>query len=110
MEAYQIENNNQIVNTIIEQLGGNRFFMMTGVKPQYKNVNVVDPQIAFKLARNKSKATHMTITYLSGMDTYKMEFFKCRKTEITPLDDFNNIYGDQLQEIFTEVTGMYTSL
>jgi len=110
MEAIQVENNERIVNEIIAQLGGNMFFVMTGSKPQYKKVNEENPQIAFKLTRNKSKATHMTITYVSGLDLYNMEFFKCRKFEIKPVKELKGIYGDQLQEIFTEVTGLYTRL
>lgn len=110
MTDARINNNNQTINTIITQLGGNRFFAMTGSKPLYKDVNTDNPLIALKLTRNAAKATHMTITYMSGMDLYKMEFSKCRKSEIEIVKTFDGIYGDQLQEIFTDVTGLYTSL
>jgi len=102
--------NNQIINTMMQQLGGNKFMVMTGSKPQYKQINCVNPLIAFKLVRNYSKANYLKVTYMIGTDLYKMEFIRMTKKKIETLQEFNNIFGDQLQSIFTEVTQLYTKL
>ena len=116
-----IDDNKVVASVILEQLGGHRFMVMTGVKNFYTNGN----DLCMCLPRNASKANKLKIT-LRPDDTYDMEFFRftsahfrCNhKTgEATWVDDkrtqvrlFEGIYFDQLQELFTEVTGMYTHL
>lgn len=107
---YRTEKNNQIINIMVEQLGGNQFFRMTGSKPQYKDTRGNNPLIALKLVRNKSKANYLKVSYLSGIDLYKMEFIRMTAKKIETIENFENIYDDQLQEIFTSVTGLYTKL
>jgi hypothetical protein len=95
-----------IAATILEQLGGRQFMAMSGTKPLYFEKN----KAMFRLTRNKSKAMFMEIT-LNSMDTYDMLFFALtRDHERTVKAEFSNIYNDQLQDIFTEVTGLYTIL
>lgn len=93
---------------ILNQLGGRRFLAMTGAK------NLVYSQqqnnyLSFKIGRNKSGANYIKIV-LNSMDTYDMKFIKIFKDKMTTVAEFENIYNDQLQEIFTDVTGLYTSL
>jgi hypothetical protein len=97
--------NQEIATTILKQLGGNKFKVMTGAK----NFAYGDSNLTFKIGRNSGKCNHVRVT-LNSMDTYKMEFISVRGTTIKTVKEFNNVYCDQLQEIFTEVTGMYTSL
>lgn len=106
----RLEVNNQIVNTMVSQLGGNRFFAMTGSKPLYKNCNCDNPLITLQLRRNLSKSNYLTITYIAGADLYKMEFIRLTKTSRDIVKEFTDVYCDQLQELFTQVTGLYTRL
>ncbi|MCB0374898.1 MAG: hypothetical protein KDD04_03170 [Sinomicrobium sp.] len=105
------EEQKQIAVTILAQLGGRRFMAMTGSKNMLYDAN----WLRMDLAKNKSGANQLRIT-LQDNDTYKMEFYRFtlnRKTfdyKITEKANFEGIYADQLQSIFTEVTGMYTSL
>lgn len=110
MSTATVSREDQIINTMIQQLGGNRFFAMTGTKPQYKDTKNGDVLLAFKLTRNASKATHLKLTYKGGLDLYEMEFVKCSVKEIKTVKKFEQLYGDQLQEIFTDATGLYTRL
>lgn len=106
----QQERSNAIINTLIHQLGGRRFFVFTGSKPKYKKIDTDSPEIMLKLTRNQSKANYLKITFVSGLDLYKMEFIKCHASNIETVKEYNNVYDDMLQQIFTSVTGLYTTL
>jgi hypothetical protein len=49
MNTQQTEIRNEVIDTMIKQLGGNKFFLMTGSKPQYKDISTDSPLIALKL-------------------------------------------------------------
>ena len=106
----QAEIRNEVIDVMIKQLGGNKFFIMTGSKPQYKDISTDSPLIALKLIKNKSKANYFTVQYIRSSDLYKIEFIKMTKTERKVLSNYENIYGDQLTEIFESETGLRTSL
>ena len=100
---------------ILGQLGGNRFVAMTGAKEfVYDRTS-----LRFKLPRNGSKATHCKIT-LTPADYYRMEFIKHTSSRyysktgkyIEPkweiLKIYDRIGAEQLQDVFTKFTGLYT--
>ena len=111
---------------IFKQMGGNKFLVMTGSKPLYhhhdKNGYVF---IAFKLTKNLSKARYLKIQY-KWNDLYDMEFSKLKKTlnkeyyllagrkiydeEPEIVEVFKDVCAEDLQQIFTSVTGLYTKL
>jgi hypothetical protein len=104
-----------VAQTILSQLGGNKFLSITGAHSLVGG----DDFLRMKLRRNKSRANYLTITLMPD-DTYTMRFwyysekFNMNTLEIKRTDktiaEYDGIYFDQLQEIFTEVTGMYTRL
>lgn len=117
----QEESSYDVASIILDQLGGNRFLAMTGA-----NHLVSDGYtLRMTLPRNGSKANRLYIT-LDPDDTYTMRFFKYtpgglrinhKKGTADFVDDkteevktYHGIYCDQLQELFTEVTKMYTRL
>lgn len=106
-----------VANTILEQLGGNKFIAMTGAKNLLADGNT----LIMTLPKNMSKANRLYIT-LEADDTYTMHFFKFtpgrlnKKTfeftedKVVEVRTIEGVYFDKLQELFTEVTGMYTHL
>lgn len=102
---------------ILEQLGGNKFLVMTGAHHLLADGNTLRMQ----LPKNESKANRLWIT-LEADDTYTMDFFKftagrLNKKTFSWTDDkrvdvkkIKGVYCDMLQDIFTSVTGMYTYL
>ena len=95
-----------VARIIWEQLGGNKFRMMTGAK----NLLNTGDGLAMKIGRNSSNSNYLKIT-LNSMDTYDMTFAKLTKMgELKSVSEYNNIYNDMLTDIFTSHTGMYTSL
>lgn len=106
-----------VANTILQQLGGNKFVVMTGASHFVSDGNT----LRMTLPKNKSRANRLYIT-LEPTDTYTMRFFRytsprfnsktcsfsSEKTEEVKI--FTDVYFDMLQELFTSVTGMYTYL
>jgi len=94
-----------IAKTILEQLGGKRFRVMTGTHGLMAHPNA----LSMRLRRNQAGAMYLKIT-LDPSDTYTMEVTRSRGTELIPVETVDGIYFDQLQEIFTRVTGLVTTL
>ena len=92
---------------VLKQLGGNKFIAMTGAKDFLKDDN--KQMITFKIGRNNKQINHIRIT-LNAMDTYDMEFLYCSVKGVKLKSNSNGVYNDMLQAVFTEHTGLNTSL
>ena len=90
----------------LRQLGGNRFIAMTGAK----HFGVGPNGMSFKIGRNSKRVNHVTIDYDRGRDLYNMKFDWVTIKGIQNKKKLKGIYADQLQDMFTKYTGMYTSL
>ena len=101
-----------VAKTIYQQLGGGGFAFMTGTKKFVSMEN----GLYMSLARNKTSANRLEIVYDEKRDLYNMRFFreafyaKKMQTVEKDVEVYNGVYCDQLQDIFTQVTGLYTHL
>jgi hypothetical protein len=107
----------EIARTILNQLGGNKFLVMTGAK----NLMALDNGLKMTLPKNMSKANRLEIK-VNGMDLYDIRFYHFTEPKVDfktmeyheaktkEIQSFKDIYCDQLQEIFESATGMYTKL
>lgn len=114
----EIMSRNVVVETILDQLGGRKFSVMTGSK----NYLADGDTLRMTLVKNESKANRLEITLDRVTDTYKMRFYrytlgglnKCtlvwRDEKIEEIRSEVGVYGDMLCKIFTAVTGFDTSL
>lgn len=95
-----------ISETILEQLGGQKFVAMTGCKNLRTNGN----DLIINLPKNKSKANLLKIKLVN--DLYNMEFlnFNKKTCNIKTIENYNCVYAEQLKGLFESVTGFYTSL
>ena len=111
-----------VAKTILEQLGGNKFMAMTGVKKFSMDET---GGISFKLGRNGSKCNHVSIEYDYGKDLYNVVFGKNGKTKnkelssegftfwdynYKELERTNGCYFDMLVPMFERYTGLATKL
>lgn len=104
-----------VATTILDQLGGNKFIVMTGSKNFIADSE--NDSLTMKLARNEGKATHLRIT-LTPMDVYKMEWLKVSNPTkrngytggVATIEETDGVYCDDLARLFTEFTGLYTQL
>lgn len=107
-----------IAETILAQLGGNRFIAMTGSKNFVSDGN----SLRMRLARNKSKANFLTIILDQATDTYAMRFFYFRSGYLSmktgrfvpdtekEIAVYTDVYASDMCRIFEDVTGLATSL
>ena len=97
----------RVAETIYQQLGASKFAAMTGAK----NFVYGDDMLMFSIPRNMSPYNKVRITYRPIVDLYNMEFLKVtRAGGVDKADEYTNVYASELQELFTMVTGMQTSL
>ena len=100
-----------VATIILQQLGGSRFNAMTGAKNHFAD----GPALQFKLPSNFAidKINFVKIRLMPD-DTYTMEFSKITWRRyvptVKPIKTIDNVYCDQLQELFTATTGLDTHL
>jgi hypothetical protein len=132
--------NKEVSETILQQLGGRRFIVMTGAK----DFVAIDNGLRFRIGKNSSRANIVKVI-LQGDDTYTMQFVKQGKdvneydillkyadrglsdeaynkavtdalerakknAEPKVLKEYNGLFFDQLREFFTEFTKMNLTL
>lgn len=97
-----------LAQTILNQLGGNRFAAMTGAK---NFINGGD-YLQFDLGRGATNKANKCRVTLTSDDLYTVEFFKwnARKLDMVSVGQSEGIYNDMLRDTFTAHTGFYTSL
>ena len=105
-------NAKQIAQEILNQLGGNKFLVMTGAK---NLMSCEDGSLRFKIGRNSTTANMVKIS-LDADDTYTMNIFKfsmSRKTFETKekiIDITSGLYNDQIRTHFENITGLATRI
>lgn len=97
----------QVAATILEQLGGRKFLVMTGAK----NLLSLESGLQLKLPSNFAKdGINVVRITLTPEDEYNVEFGKLRGLNYRTLKTIPGVYWDMLKETFTHYTGLDTSL
>jgi len=97
----------QDANTILQQLGGQRFTIMTGAK-QYV---AIEHGLMFSLpARLAKLGINKVRIVLDPTDTYTVTTLKvnARKGDAIEVQSESHVYCDTLERTFEEMTGVYT--
>lgn len=95
-----------VATTILQQLGGRRFIVMTGAK----HIGGTADALSFKLPKRQGNPVNYVRITLTPADTYDVEFSRVHGLQYTIIHKTEGIYNDQLQELFTRYTGLQTSL
>ena len=99
-------NSKEIGREILNQLGGNKFAVMTGAN----NFVVDNYTLRFSIMRNAKGAKFVSVT-LNSCDLYDLHFFNVnRKYEVITISKKYNVYAEDLRQIFEAETGLYTRL
>ena len=94
----------QVQAEIVNQLGGNKFKMMTGASFVADGENTLI--VKFK---GSTLANIMYIT-LNALDLYNVRICKYRGLNVKDVDVSENVYSDMLCSIFEKATGLRTRL
>ncbi len=121
-----MENNEQVARTILEQLGGRRFTMMTGAKnlsygsyihptPDGNGIARENVGLTFKLPIGKAGACRIELD--AAQDTYEVTFYKREQLRTimknggpSELSHHTDVYFDGLRELFERETGLCLTL
>ncbi len=98
-----------IPDTILDQLGGNRFVAMTGAWNFVRGRDYLAFRIPAGMA--KRRATGVRIA-LSPSDTYVVELHKLdvKRLEHRVLETRSDVLAANLRSVFTDLTGLDTHL
>ena len=99
----------RVAGIILQQLGGNKFLAMTGSKNLSFSATSKNPELSMQLTKNKVGAKYLKIVLMPD-DTYTMIFSKIVKNNLVTVKEYQGVYCDMLQSIFTKVTGLDTHL
>lgn len=88
---------------ILRQLGGQKFVVMTGIHACCTLDNGL--QFSFRGSRVANKC-RITL----DNDIYTVEFFRLRAGKCIPIQKYDDVYADMLQNIFTSTTGLDCTL
>lgn len=92
--------------TILAQLGGNRFCAMTGASSLVGGDNMLQ----FKIGRGAVNKANTVRVEIDDTDTYTVKFYAVRGVNVRQISEHSMVYADGLRRLFTEQTGMATSL
>lgn len=98
---------NTVGNTILEQLGGNRFVAMTGAKDFVLGHDSLQFKLPGNLTRDKSNKMRITLT---PADLYTVETFRLRGADCKECSREDRVYAENLRDVFTSITGLDTHL
>ena len=96
----------QAAQTILAQLGGNRFCAMTGAH----SLVGCDNMLQFKIGRGAVNKANTVRVELDDSDTYTVKFYSARGVNIRQISEHSMVYADSLRSLFSNQTGMATHL
>jgi hypothetical protein len=99
-------------NILIQQLGGNKFFAMTGVRKEYIVVGKKDLQMDIPAKSTNGRINKIWIE-LASNDTYTLKAYRFnRRTLECPQvgETISNVYAENLKAAFTTLTGLFLNL
>lgn len=97
-----------VANTILSQLGGSKFRVMTGAYNFVGSEN----DLSFRIPGQGFAKDSINVVRirLDPSDTYTMIFSRLRGTKSTIVKEVSDVYNDSLTRIFESVTGLRTRL
>jgi hypothetical protein len=97
--------NLSVAKTILQQLGGNRFVVMTGARSLVGGANF----LAFRLPKANSGINYVKVL-LNGRDLYDVEYGRATMKGYKHIGGDSDIYADDLVRCFEATTGLATRL
>jgi hypothetical protein len=112
-EAETFEADMSVGNEMLRQLGGRRFMMMVGAKQPIWDGD--KNELHMKIGRNALGANYFVIR-LNPRDLYDLRFESRRmnrktyEMSVKVKAEYDDVYADQLQDIFEQATGLYVRM
>lgn len=102
---------NQVAQTILQQLGGNRLIAMTGAHSFTGDKDSLTFKVPSRMTKNRIMAVKVT---LDPSDTYTVKFYAFQTVDgiksVKTVADRSGVYCDMLRDVFSAETGLALSL
>jgi len=95
-----------VATTILQQLGSNKFIAMTGAKNFLGSATA----LTFRFPHPDRKAPNGMRIELDANDTYTMISYRIRGARCDVAAREEGVYAEDLQRLFTNMTGLDTHL
>jgi hypothetical protein len=96
----------EVARTILQQLGGSHFIAMTGAKLVFCTKN----GLTVTVPKNVTCTNRFEVR-LNDSDLYDLWFYQVQKNgKIKLVKSYRDVFFDDLQDLYTETTGLYTKL
>ena len=109
MENNQMTSTIDVAHTIVEQLGGSKFIVMTGARRFVGSPTGITFALPGTGGFTKHSINRVRIE-LTPADTYTVTFFRVHGIRIVTVSQHEDVYFDMLQGLFTRETGLAVSL
>ena len=96
-----------VARQTLQQLGGHRFITMTGAHTLVGHPDALSFNLPSRFARDGINYVKITLT---PMDVYHMEFGRVWRGKYTVKATEESVYNDNLQTVFSRITGLNTHL
>lgn len=96
-----------VARTILQQLGGCKFLVMTGASRLVAGDNSLSFRLPAHFARDGINS--VTVTLLPT-DLYRVTFHRVWGLSVSTIDEAEGVYCDRLADIFESATGLSTRL
>ncbi len=85
------------------------FLMMTGAKNLMSHGDALSMKLPSKGGFTKNKINYVKVR-LNGHDLYDLEFGRVYGSKFTEISNFEDVFVENLRELFTSETGLDVSL
>jgi hypothetical protein len=100
-----------VAETIVEQLGGNKFSVLTGARDFVATETGVQFRLPMGFAKDRIRYVRIDLEPPAPSDTYMARFYRVRPGLALELVELvANLHAEQLLPTFTSVTGLSTCL
>lgn len=102
--------NLQIAQTIVTQLGGRRFIAMTGAGDFIGGDNFITFSLPAGFAKDGINKIRITLDWTDTYIFEALKIFPGPELKFDTIQKLDYVYADDLEDIFTSITGLDTHL
>lgn len=108
--VYNQQQQYSIANEIWQQLGAQRFSLITGCSPITYGEKDGKVYLLMSVGKNCHSVNRFEVAYNEGMDLYEVRFMRSRKGQMKVVANFTEVYADMMHTLFEQETGMTTAM
>ncbi len=107
---YTKEQTYSLADTIWQQLGSQRFSLVTGCRPLCYGEKGGKVYLLMSVGRNCHSINRFEVSYNEGSDLYEVRFMRSRNGVTKVVAYYSDVYADMLHTLFEQHTGMVTAM